>query len=214
MVEASDEPSLIDRIRSKAYVSKLGLGKTDPSPVLPLKVTKSRDDARLQPGSTTLSNGSDGSNATRNNVADGGTTSLSPPAPPPTTTESGDGEKATSIERDGKPNIAIRFYNTTKEALLSSIFNILLVFVPVGIAVQYAGVNPIIVFAMNAIAIIPLAGLLAHATESVASSLGDTVGALLNVTFGNAVELIILFVSATLPIVVRANMDTACMLIS
>jgi Ca2+:H+ antiporter len=48
-----------------------------------------------------------------------------------------------------------------------------------------------IIFAMNAIAIIPLAGLLAHATESVASRLGDTIGALMNVTFGNAVELII-----------------------
>ena len=49
-----------------------------------------------------------------------------------------------------------------------------------------------LVFAMNAIAIIPLAGLLSHATESVAHKLGDTLGALLNVSFGNAVELIIL----------------------
>ena len=48
-----------------------------------------------------------------------------------------------------------------------------------------------IVFAMNAIAIVPLAGLLSHATESVASRMGDTAGALINVTFGNAVELII-----------------------
>jgi len=48
-----------------------------------------------------------------------------------------------------------------------------------------------VVFAMNAIAIVPLAGLLSHATESVASQLGDTVGALMNITFGNAVELII-----------------------
>lgn len=45
---------------------------------------------------------------------------------------------------------------------------------------------------MNAIAIIPLAGLLTYATESVAHKLGDTLGALLNVSFGNAVELIIL----------------------
>ncbi|KAL8698100.1 MAG: hypothetical protein Q9224_002007, partial [Gallowayella concinna] len=44
---------------------------------------------------------------------------------------------------------------------------------------------------MNAIAIIPLAGMLAFATESVAHRLGDTLGALLNVSFGNAVELII-----------------------
>jgi calcium/proton exchanger cax len=37
------------------------------------------------------------------------------------------------------------------------------------------------------VAIIPLASLLAFATESVAVRLGDSWGALLNVTFGNAV---------------------------
>lgn len=47
------------------------------------------------------------------------------------------------------------------------------------------------VFATNAIAIVPLAGLLSHATESLASRVGDSIGALMNVTFGNAVELII-----------------------
>jgi Ca2+:H+ antiporter len=48
---------------------------------------------------------------------------------------------------------------------------------------------------MNAVAIIPLAGILSHATECVASRLGDTIGALLNVTFGNAVELIIFIIA-------------------
>ena len=195
MVEASDKPSLLDRIRSKAYVSNLGLGKTDSTPVLPLRRAESRDDVHIPPASTTVSSGNDESKVTRNNVANAGSTTLPPPAPPPAGTESGYGEKPSTIEREGRPNIAIRFYNTAKEALFSSIFNILLVFVPVGIAVQFTGISPIIVFAMNAVAIIPLAGLLSHATESVASSLGDTVGALLNVTFGNAVELIILFVS-------------------
>lgn len=51
-----------------------------------------------------------------------------------------------------------------------------------------------LVFSMNAIAIIPLAGLLSHATESVAVRLGDTLGALLNVSFGNAVELILFII--------------------
>lgn len=89
-------------------------------------------------------------------------------------------------------NATIRFVQHTKNALCYSWVNILLVFVPVGIAVQAVHLNPGLIFAMNAIAIIPLAGLLSHATENVASRLGDTVGALLNVTFGNAVELIIL----------------------
>lgn len=88
----------------------------------------------------------------------------------------------------------MRFWYTTKDILFSSPINILLVFVPVGIASYAAGLSPGIIFGMNAIAIIPLAGLLSHATESVAKRMGDTVGALMNVTFGNAVELIILYV--------------------
>ena len=86
----------------------------------------------------------------------------------------------------------MRCYRVCKEILFSTWLNVLLIFVPVGVAVHFAGVNGNIVFAMNAIAVIPLAGLLAHATESVASDMGDTIGSLMNVTFGNAVELIIL----------------------
>ncbi|PYH99782.1 membrane bound cation transporter [Aspergillus ellipticus CBS 707.79] len=89
----------------------------------------------------------------------------------------------------------VRFVGHTKTALCHSWVNVLLVFVPVGIAVEAAGLNPGLIFAMNAIAIIPLAGLLSHATECVATRLGDTVGALINVTFGNAVELIIFIIA-------------------
>ncbi|KAL9600918.1 MAG: hypothetical protein Q9219_002853 [cf. Caloplaca sp. 3 TL-2023] len=116
-------------------------------------------------------------------------TALPPPAPPPNTEVQG--EKSSTIEVAGNPNIFIRFYRICKGILLASWINTLLVFVPVGIAVEIAGVSPTIVFAMNAVAIVPLAGLLSYATESVASEMGDTIGALMNVTFGNAVELII-----------------------
>ncbi|EAW13476.1 putative membrane bound cation transporter [Aspergillus clavatus NRRL 1] len=85
----------------------------------------------------------------------------------------------------------VRFGRHTKTALFHSWVNVLLIFVPIGIAVEAAGLDPAIIFAMNAVAIIPLAGILSHATECVAMRLGDTVGALINVTFGNAVELII-----------------------
>ncbi|KAJ5301556.1 hypothetical protein N7508_006419 [Penicillium antarcticum] len=105
-------------------------------------------------------------------------------------------------EPNSKPGLLIRmrngsgrFYNHTKDALCHSWVNVLLIFVPVGIAVEAVGLNPAIIFAMNAVAIIPLAGLLSHATESVASRLGDTIGALINVTFGNAVELIIFIIA-------------------
>lgn len=107
----------------------------------------------------------------------------------------------------GKPGLLVRmkngsgrFVGHTKTAICHSWVNVLLIFVPAGIAVAAAGLNPIIIFALNAVAIIPLAGLLSHATECVASRLGDTIGALINVTFGNAVELIILYVPVLLSV--------------
>ncbi|KAJ5219593.1 Membrane bound cation transporter [Penicillium chermesinum] len=92
-------------------------------------------------------------------------------------------------------NGSVRFFQHTKDALCHTWVNILLVFVPIGIAAEAAHLNPNVIFAMNAVAIIPLAGLLSHATESVATRLGDTIGALINVTFGNAVELIIFIIA-------------------
>lgn len=93
----------------------------------------------------------------------------------------------------------LRFYKHFKDAIFHSWINLLLVFVPVGLALEYAPlpgeIKPTVVFSLNAVAIIPLAGLLAHATESVASSMGDTWASLLNVTFGNAVELIIFIIA-------------------
>ncbi|KAF2816780.1 uncharacterized protein BDZ99DRAFT_403925 [Mytilinidion resinicola] len=91
-------------------------------------------------------------------------------------------------------NGSIRFGTHLKEAVCYTWLNVLLVFVPIGIATKPAGLNPVIIFSMNAVAIIPLAGMLAHATESVAARLGDTLGALLNVSFGNAVELILFII--------------------
>ncbi|KAF3762792.1 calcium/proton exchanger [Cryphonectria parasitica EP155] len=94
-----------------------------------------------------------------------------------------------------KKNVMTRFFAVIWNVLTSSWINVLLVFVPVGIAAHFANMSQGIIFAMNAIAIVPLAGLLAHATESVSKKLGDTIGALMNVTFGNAVELIIFIIA-------------------
>ena len=44
---------------------------------------------------------------------------------------------------------------------------------------------------MNMLAILPLAMLLSNATEELAAEAGEVVGALLNATFGNAVEMIV-----------------------
>lgn len=50
-----------------------------------------------------------------------------------------------------------------------------------------------VVFATNAVAIVPLSNILAHATECIATDLGDAVGALMNISFGNLVEIIMFF---------------------
>ena len=48
-----------------------------------------------------------------------------------------------------------------------------------------------LLFVLSVLAIVPLAGLLSHATESVAARTGDSVGGLLNATLGNLTELVI-----------------------
>jgi len=68
----------------------------------------------------------------------------------------------------------------------------LLVFVPaVFIAHQAAPTSHTLHFAVAILAIVPLAALLSHATESVAAKTGDAIGGLLNATLGNLTELMI-----------------------
>ena len=69
--------------------------------------------------------------------------------------------------------------------------NWLLVLVPVAIILALLHLNPILVFAVSALAIVPLARLMGDATEALAEFFGPTVGALLNATLGNAPEIII-----------------------
>jgi len=88
-----------------------------------------------------------------------------------------------------------RFVIHSKNALFHSWINVLLIFVPAGIVAEALHLNPAVIFALNAVAIVPLAGLLSHATEIVANRMGNTWGALLNVSFGNAVELIIFIIA-------------------
>jgi Ca2+:H+ antiporter len=70
----------------------------------------------------------------------------------------------------------------------------LLAFVPCVFIAERAAPNAhTLLFPLSVLAIVPLAGLLSHATESVASKTGDTVGGLLNATLGNLTELVIAF---------------------
>ena len=70
----------------------------------------------------------------------------------------------------------------------------LLAFVPVVFATQkLTPAAHTLLFLLAVLAIVPLAALLSHATESVAAKTGDAVGGLLNATLGNLTELVIAF---------------------
>jgi len=68
----------------------------------------------------------------------------------------------------------------------------LLAFVPVVLLTEVFSPDAhTLLFILSVAAIVPLAALLSHATESVAAKTGDTVGGLLNATLGNLTELVI-----------------------
>lgn len=78
-----------------------------------------------------------------------------------------------------------------KITLGCSYSNLLLPFVFLGIIAGSQGWDDSISFVFNFLAILPLAALLSFATEELAKSVGQTVGGLINATFGNAVEMIV-----------------------
>ena len=73
--------------------------------------------------------------------------------------------------------------------------NWLLAFIPVALALEYAGAADPWIFFAAALALVPVAGLIVRSTEQVATYTGETIGGLLNATFGNAPELIIALVA-------------------
>ncbi|KAH0157708.1 hypothetical protein KCU67_g7805, partial [Aureobasidium melanogenum] len=224
MGEPSD-PSLLDRIRSWArhHASDRSnhnnniTPQRSASPILP--TTRALPNAEKAGPSLTPStalhhvntNSSHHDSITFNNTADKTSPALPAPAPPPehVKSEYASPNQPTLGGQDGTDNVpatkpsiikrakagTVRFGLHTYDALTHSWVNVLLVFVPAGIIVKALDVNASVVFALNAVAIIPLAGMLAYATEVVASRLGDTLGALMNVSFGNAVELIIFVIA-------------------
>jgi Ca2+:H+ antiporter len=67
------------------------------------------------------------------------------------------------------------------------------VFIPAAIALELAHADPVLVFGAAALGVIPCAAVMGEATEAIAAKTGPGIGGLLNVTFGNAPELIIAF---------------------
>jgi Ca2+:H+ antiporter len=82
------------------------------------------------------------------------------------------------------------------------------VFIPIAIGLNIASASAPLVFFTSAIGVIPTAALMSDATEQLATRAGPGIGGLLNVTFGNAPELIIAIVAISdgLTEIVRASL--------
>ncbi len=81
-------------------------------------------------------------------------------------------------------------------SLLKPSLNWLLVFVPAAIWLEHFRPDAhTFIFGAACLAIIPLAGWLGHATEHLAARTNETLGGLLNATFGNAAELILALIA-------------------
>jgi Ca2+:H+ antiporter len=93
----------------------------------------------------------------------------------------------------------------------SSAIYILLIFAPIAAGLEFVHADHLILFVVSAIALIPLAKLIGDSTEHLATHYGPTAGSLLNVTFGNAAEIIIAVVaiSAGLLDLVKASITGA-----
>jgi len=106
-------------------------------------------------------------------------------------------EKLPIISRikDDKSYTSIDEKRSVEEVLYNIIFgnplNILLVFAPLGIFANYAHWSPASVFILNSLALVPLSALLGDFTEEVAVHTNQTVGGLINATFGNAFEVVV-----------------------
>jgi Ca2+:H+ antiporter len=70
---------------------------------------------------------------------------------------------------------------------------LLVPFIPIAIVLELTHATATIIFAASALGVIPTAALMGRATDELAARSGPGIGGFLNVTFGNAPELIIAF---------------------
>jgi Ca2+:H+ antiporter len=94
--------------------------------------------------------------------------------------------EAGNTEPSGAPSFGPRFLTTPNgwPYLLAP-------FIPIAIALKLLDASSGLIFFSAALGVIPTAALMGRATEEVAAQSGPGIGGLLNVTFGNAPELII-----------------------
>uniref|UniRef100_L2GBS0 Calcium/proton exchanger n=1 Tax=Colletotrichum fructicola (strain Nara gc5) TaxID=1213859 RepID=L2GBS0_COLFN len=117
-------------------------------------------------------------------------------------------KQKSGLIRHVEPKQPFTVANQLQRTLLCSWINILILAAPAGIAISYVNVSKIAVFVVNFIAIIPLAAMLGFATEEIALRTGESLGGLLNATFGNAVELIVAIIALAenKPLIVQTSL--------
>ncbi|KAL4064514.1 calcium proton exchanger [Scleroderma citrinum] len=89
-------------------------------------------------------------------------------------------------------------WQSLRSIIQASWLNVLLVFIPVSWALHFAVPDKsTLIFIFSFLAIIPLAKLLAFATDELSLRVGQTLAGLMNATLGNAVELIVSIIALT-----------------
>ena len=96
-------------------------------------------------------------------------------------------------EGEGIDEDAFDGWNGLRDAInpVKGKLNILLLAIPLTLYANYGVHNPVLTFIASMVAIMPLAFLMGQATEEIALRTGESLGGLLNATFGNAAEMII-----------------------
>ncbi|CEG48919.1 ca2 :cation antiporter family [Plasmopara halstedii] len=98
---------------------------------------------------------------------------------------------ATSSDFNDKPLSLKEDLHAIYDMIKQQPLNLLLLSAPLAIWASIGGWSDMWVFVFNFLVMIPLANLLGEATESLAFHTGETIGGLVNATFGNAVEVIV-----------------------
>ncbi|CAG1022979.1 partial Ca(2+)/H(+) antiporter, partial [Methylococcales bacterium] len=97
-----------------------------------------------------------------------------------------------NIKSIKNPGLSI---NASMLGIDNKILSWMLLFLPLCLVAQWKKFDPMLIFLVSGLAIIPLAAMIAHATENIAGTVGSGLGGLLNATFGNATEMVISIVA-------------------
>jgi Ca2+:H+ antiporter len=94
-------------------------------------------------------------------------------------------------DRPADPSFWFHLSSAIRRTFFGSYINVLLVFVPIGIAAGTFGWPAQAVFVLNFLAIIPLAPLITFSIDELSPNVGYAFGELMKPTSGNAVETIV-----------------------